>query len=251
MGEVYRARDARLDREVALKVLPEEVRQDPERLLRFTREAKLLASLNHPNVGAIYGLEEREGQPPVLVLELVSGSTLEEILRAGPLEVGEALELASQLAEGLEAAHELGIVHRDLKPANVKLDDARRVKILDFGLAKAAVAEASQPSAERQELTQASPTITTGGTRLGTVLGTVAYMSPEQARGRAVDRRTDIWAFGCLLYECLTATRAFGGATPAETIGAILHLEADWSKLPQATPARVRELLARCLEKDP
>ena len=251
MGEVYRARDARLDREVALKVLPEDVRENVDRLARFRREAKLLASLNHPNVGAIYGLEEGVGGgPPVLVLELVSGRTLDEILAHGPMEIAEALGLAVQIADGLEAAHELGIVHRDLKPSNVKLTDEGRIKILDFGLAKARVIDPSAPP-PGQLAPMTTPTITTGGTRLGVVLGTVTYMSPEQARGKPVDRRTDIWSFGCLLYECLTSWHAFGGETAPETIGAILHLEPDWSKLPPATPPRVRALLLRCLEKDP
>ena len=224
MGEVYRARDARLDREVALKVLPEDVRENVDRLARFRREAKLLASLNHPNVGAIYGLEEGVGGgPPVLVLELVSGRTLDEILAHGPMEIAEALGLAVQIADGLEAAHELGIVHRDLKPSNVKLTDEGRIKILDFGLAKARVIDPSAPP-PGQLAPMTTPTITTGGTRLGVVLGTVTYMSPEQARGKPVDRRTDIWSFGCLLYECLTSWHAFGGETAPETIGAILDL---------------------------
>jgi hypothetical protein len=250
MGEVYRARDGRLDRDVALKVLPQDVREDAERLARFTREAKLLASLNHPSVGAIYGLEEGVGGgPPVLVLELISGQTLEEILTRGPMEVGEALGVAAQIADGLEAAHDLGIVHRDLKPSNVKLTTEGRVKILDFGLAKAVVVDPAFSSGPSPTMT--TPTITTGGTQLGAVIGTLTYMSPEQARGKPVDRRTDIWSFGCLLYECLTATRAFGGENASETIGAILHLPPDWTKLPPATPPRVREMLVRCLEKDP
>ena len=249
MGEVYKARDGRLDRDVALKVLPQDVRDDPERLARFTREAKLLASLNHPSVGAIYGLEQGAGGgPPVLVLELISGQTIEELLARGPMDVGEALGVAGQIADGLEAAHDLGIVHRDLKPANIKLTTEGRIKILDFGLAKAVVGESAGSSGPSPSMT--TPTVTTGGTQLGTVLGTLTYMSPEQARGKPVDRRTDIWSFGCVLYECLTASRAFGGEGASETIGAILHLEPDWTKLPATTPPRVRELLRRCLEKD-
>jgi serine/threonine-protein kinase len=205
MGEVYRARDARLDREVAIKTLPEAFTRDAERLARFEREAKVLASLNHPNIAAIYGLEESCGIR-FLVLELVPGETLSEKLAAGPLPVDEALALCRQIAEALEAAHEQGIVHRDLKPANIKVTPAGKVKVLDFGLAKAFVAEGS-PGRDVSH----SPTVTSGGTQQGVILGTAAYMSPEQARGKAVDRRTDVWSFGCVLYEMLCGRRAFEG----------------------------------------
>ena len=239
MGEVYRAHDRKLSRDVALKVLPKAFAQDPERLGRLEREARMLASLNHPHIGAIHTLEESEGVR-FLVLELVPGETLAERLKAGPLEVPEALRVCAQIAEALEAAHERGVIHRDLKPANVKVTPEGQVKVLDFGLAKA------QGS---PDLSQA-PTVSATGTETGAILGTPAYMSPEQARGRAVDKRTDIWAFGCVLYELITGQRAFARATVSDTIAAILEREPDWQALPQTTPGSIQALLRRCLRKD-
>src|SRR5512136_1140258 len=244
MGVVYRAEDKTLDRQVAIKVLPEAFAGDPERLARFAREAKLLASLNHPNIAAIHGLEEHEGKR-FLVLELVEGPTLAERLHKGPLPVLEALEVCRQIAEGLEAAHEKGIIHRDLKPANVKITPEGKVKILDFGLAKAFYEQAAPVDPSR------SPTITEQMTAPGVILGTAAYMSPEQARGKPVDKRADIWAFGCILYECLTGRRAFQGDTITETVAAILKNEPDWTILPIETPLSVRALLRQCLQKEP
>ena len=243
MGEVYRAEDTNLSREVAIKVLPEQFTQDPKRLARFEREAKLLASLNHPNIAAIYGLEEAEGVR-FLALELVPGDTLQERVAKGPLPVEEALEVCRQIAEGVEAAHEKGVIHRDLKPANVKVTPEGKVKILDFGLAKAF--EAEPPVTDISQ----SPTLTEEMTRAGVILGTAAYMSPEQAKGEAVDKRADIFAFGCVLYELLTGQRTFDGKTITETLGAIIHKEPDWAALPAATPWRIQELLRRCLTKD-
>ena len=244
MGQVYRARDARLDRDVAIKVLPELLAEDPERVGRFRREAKLLASLSHSNVAAIHGFDEEAGRR-FLVMELVEGESLDQRLRLGPLETTAALEVARQVAEGLEAAHAKGIVHRDLKPANVRLRPDGQVKVLDFGLAKAL-----RDEPEQRPLSH-SPTIATGLTHEGMILGTAAYLSPEQARGREVDARADVWAFGALLYEMLTGRRAFGGETPADCIGAVLHAEPDWSALPADTPAAAQLLLRRCLTKDP
>ena len=244
MGKVYRAEDTTLKREVAIKVLPERFTQDAERLARFQREAQLLASLNHPNIAAIHGLEESDGIR-FLVLELVEGETLAERLARGPLPVEESLEICRQIAEGLEVAHEGGIIHRDLKPANVKVDPDGKVKVLDFGLAKALEEELSQ-----EELAN-SPTITAEMTGAGVILGTAAYMSPEQARGKPVDKRADIWAFGCVLYECLTGTQLFGGETTTDCIAKLLQKEPDWKALPEGAPWRVRDLLRRCLEKDP
>jgi Tol biopolymer transport system component len=243
MGEVYRAHDARLRRDVAIKILPQLFASDPDRLARFEREAQILAALNHPHIGAIYGLETMDGTP-ALVLELVDGDTLAERIAKGPLPLGDALRMATQIAEALEAAHERGIVHRDLKPTNIKITSEGMVKVLDFGLAKTASGDSSGPT-----LTQ-SPTLTIGGTREGLILGTAAYMSPEQARGQLVDKRTDIWAFGCVLYEMLTGHLAFKGDTGSDTIAAILGGEPDWDQLPGATPASVRMLLRQCLEKD-
>ena len=240
MGEVYRAHDRKLGREVAIKVLPKEFSQDPERLARLEREARLLASLNHPHIGAIYTLEESDGVR-FLVLELVPGETLAEHLKAGPLEVPEALRVCAQIAEALEAAHERAVIHRDLKPANVKVTPEGQVKVLDFGLAKA------QPSAAN--LSQAG-TVSAAGMETGVILGTVGYMSPDQARGKDVDKRTDVWAFGCVLYELLTGQRAFAGATVSDAIAAILEREPDWQALPQATPPQIRNLLRRCFQKD-
>ena len=243
MGEVYRAEDTNLSREIAIKVLPEQFTKDPQRLARFEREAKLLASLNHPNIAAIYGLEEADGVR-FLALELVSGDTLQERVAKGPLPVEEALEVCLQIAEGVEAAHEKGVIHRDLKPANVKVTPEGKVKILDFGLAKAF--EAETPVTDISQ----SPTLTEEMTRAGVILGTAAYMSPEQAKGEAVDKRADIFAFGCVLYELLTGKRTFDGKTITETLGAIIHKEPDWAALPSTTPWRIQELLRRCLTKD-
>jgi len=244
MGEVYRARDARLGRDVAIKVLPELFSADPERLARFQREAQVLASLNHPNIAHIHGLED-SGGTPALVLELVEGETLAERIAAGPLPQDEALGVARQIADALEAAHEKGIVHRDLKPGNVKVTPDGKVKVLDFGLAKAMTGDGSSPDMSH------SPTMTAAATRAGVVIGTAAYMSPEQARGKAVDRRTDVWAFGAVLFEMLTGRKAFRGETISDTLAAVLTREPDWSALPAATPASVRRLLKRCLDRDP
>jgi Tol biopolymer transport system component len=240
MGKVYRARDTDLGRDVAIKILPDAFTADPDRRARFEREARLLAALNHPHIGAIYGFEHREGIYG-LVLELVEGETLAQRLRAGPLPIGEALTIARQIAEALEAAHEKGIVHRDLKPANVTITPDGVVKVLDFGLAKADVDESTRDPAH-------SPT--EHDTRDGLILGTAAYMSPEQARGKVVNKRTDIWAFGCVLWEMLTGRKAFAGDTVSDTIAAILDREPVWDTLPTGTPANVRRLLRRCLEKD-
>ncbi|HXY42263.1 MAG TPA: protein kinase, partial [Vicinamibacteria bacterium] len=238
MGEVYRARDTRLGREVALKVLPPALAGDRERQARFEREARLLGSLNHATIATLHGLEEVDGRP-FLVMELVPGQTLEERLAEGPLPLPEALEVARQIAEALVAAHGSGVVHRDLKPGNIKITPDGRVKVLDFGLAKALEA------ADDGEST--SPTLT----QAGAVMGTPAYMSPEQARGRPVDRRADLWAFGCVLFAMLTGRRAFAGETGAVTLAAVLGSQPDWSALPRQAPAAVRRLLRWCLEKDP
>jgi Tol biopolymer transport system component len=243
MGEVYRARDTRLGRDVAIKVLPTAVADDPQRLSRFEREARVLAALNHPNIAAIYGFEESDGRR-ALVLEIVEGPTLAEQLAHGPLELTTALTIARQIAEALEAAHATGVIHRDLKPANIKVTAAGVVKVLDFGLAKMWAQESSQDISQ-------DPTMTATGTRDGLVLGTAAYMSPDQARGKPVDQRTDVWAFGCVLFEMLAGTRAFEGDTISDTIARILEREPDWQQLPRSTPARVRDLLRRCLQKDP
>ena len=250
MGEVYRARDSRLNRDVALKVLPLNVSGDPERLARFTREAQVLASLNHPNIGGIHGLEH-DGGRQALVLELVEGPTLGDRIAQGALPLGEALAIARQVAEALEAAHDHGIVHRDLKPANIKLKADGTVKVLDFGLAKASAVPDAASVAGTIDVT-ASPTMISPATMTsaGMILGTAAYMSPEQARGKAVDRRTDIWAFGCVLYEMLTGRRTFEGDAVTDTLAGILRGEPDWNALPASTPPVVRRLLRRCLEKD-
>jgi serine/threonine-protein kinase len=243
MGEVYRAEDTNLDRQVAIKVLPDIFSGDPERLARFEREAKLLASLNHPNIAAIYGLEETGGKR-FLVLELVEGETLAQRIHREALPVEEALEVCRQIAEGLEAAHEKGIIHRDLKPANVKISPEGKVKLLDFGLARALHDQAATADLSH------SPTITEAMTRPGVVLGTAAYMSPEQAKGKTVDKRADIWAFGCVMYECLTGKRAFRGDDVTEVMAKILEAEPDWSLLSANTPSSIRALLRRCLRKD-
>jgi serine/threonine protein kinase len=249
MGEVYRATDTTLGRDVAIKVLPQEVAQDPERLDRFEREAKLLASLNHPNIAAIYGLEEADGKP-FLALELVEGEDLKDRLARGAIPVDEALEIAEQITEALEEAHNKGIVHRDLKPANVKLTAEGKVKVLDFGLAKAWAGETGEGSSPSKALSQ-SPTLAHTGTVAGVILGTAAYMSPEQARGKPVDKRADIWAFGVLLYEILTGVKLLAGETLSDTLAAVLTREPDWTRLPSSTPTGVRRLLVRCLERDP
>jgi len=243
MGEVYRAEDTNLSREVAIKVLPEQFTKDPQRLARFEREAKLLASLNHPNIAAIYGFEEAD-DVRFLAMELVPGETLAERVAKGPVPVEEALEICRQIAEGVEAAHEKGVIHRDLKPANVKVTPEGKVKILDFGLAKAF--EGETPVTDISQ----SPTLTEEMTRAGVILGTAAYMSPEQARGKPVDKRADIFAFGSVLYELLTGKRAFVGETVTDTLAKVLEGEPDWKALPEATPWRIQELLRRCLTKD-
>ena len=231
MGEVYRAHDQQLGREVAIKILPRLFSSDPERLARFESEARVLAALNHPHIGAIYGLEHVDGSP-ALVLELVEGETLAEQIAKGPLPLEHALAIARQIADALEAAHERGIVHRDLKPANIKVTPAGVVKVVDFGLAKLGVRELGGAGPELAD----SPTMI-GGTREGVILGSAAYMSPEQARGAAVDKRTDIWAFGCVLYEMLTGGRAFGGDALSDTLAAVLKDEPDLNRVP--APARV------------
>ncbi|HYN05409.1 MAG TPA: protein kinase [Vicinamibacteria bacterium] len=248
MGEVYRATDTKLGRDVAIKVLPAEVAQDPERLARFRREAQLLASLNHPGIAAIHGLEEADGQL-FLVLELVEGEDLAERLKRGPLPLDEALAIAKQIAEALEGAHEKGIVHRDLKPANVKLTPDGKVKVLDFGLAKAWSGGGASGTSSG-DLSQ-SPTLAQTGTAAGLILGTAAYMSPEQARGKAVDKRADIWAFGVVLFEMLTGRRLFEGETLSDLLAAVLKTAPDFTALPAGVPPRVRRLLGRCLRKDP
>jgi hypothetical protein len=244
MGEVYRARDSKLRRDVAIKILPEAVADDPERLARFQREAQVLASLNHPHIAAIYGLE-KSGNVEALVLELVEGETLGERIAAGPLPIEEALAIARQIADALEAAHEKGIVHRDLKPANVKITPQGKVKVLDFGLAKALTGDPSSP-----DITH-SPTLTAAATQAGVVIGTAAYMSPEQARGKAVDKRADIWAFGAVLYEMLCGHKAFEGETVSDTLAAVLRADIDWAALPRETPSSVRRVLRRCLDREP
>ncbi|MBI3844036.1 MAG: serine/threonine protein kinase, partial [Planctomycetes bacterium] len=238
MGEVYRARDTKLGREVAIKVLPEAFAADEERLRRFQREATTLAALNHPNVAQIFGVD-REGDVCFLVLELVPGESLEERLKRGQLPVDEAIDVCRQIAEGLEAAHEAGVIHRDLKPANVRLTPDGKVKLLDFGLAKP-VLSGDGKSSDSVLATEA-----------GRLLGTPTYMAPEQARAKSIDRRVDIWAFGCVLYECLTGKRLFDGETLTDVLAAVLHQEMNVATLPGAAPARVRELLQRCLAKDP
>jgi serine/threonine protein kinase len=242
MGEVYQAKDTKLGRDVAIKVLPEEFAIDKDRVTRFQREAKLLASLNHPNIAAIYGLEECEGTH-FLVMELIEGDTLKDRIKSGPIPVEEALKLALQVAEGLEAAHENGVIHRDLKPANIKITPDGKVKILDFGLAKAYTGDQGNINLAD------SPTISAAATQQGVILGTAAYMSPEQARGKPVDRRADIWAFGVVLYEMLTGKAAFSGDDVTDTLAAVIRSEPAWKSLPADLHWRLREVLERCLEK--
>lgn len=250
MGQVYRARDAKLNRDVALKILPDAFATDPDRLARFQREAQVLASLNHPNIGHIYGFEDR-GSEHALVLELVEGPTLADRIAQGPMAPADALPIAKQIADALEAAHEQGVVHRDLKPANIKVRDDGTVKVLDFGLAKALEpptaigAEAlNSPTRLRQGYSEA------GVTEFGVILGTAAYMAPEQAKGKAVDRRADIWAFGAVFYEMLSGQRAFKGEDISDTLASVLRQDVDWSALPESTPAPVRRLIVRCLDRD-
>jgi WD40 repeat protein len=246
MGEVYRARDAKLNREVALKVLPEALAADPDRLARFRREAQVLAALNHPNIAHIHGFDDA-GAIHAIVMELVEGPTLADRIAAGPLPLAEALPIARQIADALEAAHEQGIIHRDLKPANVKVREDGTVKVLDFGLAKALTPDSASATADGAN----SPTLTARATQMGMIIGTAAYMAPEQAKGRPVDRRADVWAFGVVLLEMLTGQRAFKGEDVSETLASVLARDADLTTLPTDTPAPVRRLIARCLEKDP
>ena len=243
MGEVYRARDTKLARDVAIKVLSREFTSDRERLVRFEREARTLASLNHPHIAAIYGIEETDGVSG-LILELVEGETLADRLKSGPIGYPESLAIASQIAEALEAAHDRSVIHRDLKPANIKVTPDGVVKVLDFGLAKAVGGDASSADLPN------SPTITAVGTRAGVILGTAAYMSPEQARGKPVDRRADLWAFGAVLFEMVTGRQAFEGENISDTIASVLLKEPPWAALPPSTPVALHRLLRRCLEKD-
>jgi Tol biopolymer transport system component len=246
MGQVYRARDTKLDRDVAIKILPEAFAHDADRLARFTREAKTLASLNHPHIAAIYGLEESDGIT-ALVMELVEGDDLSQRIARGAIPIDEALPIAKQIAEALEAAHEQGIIHRDLKPANIKVRADGTVKVLDFGLAKA-----MDPPAGSSPSVSISPTITTPAmTQAGMILGTAAYMAPEQARGKAVDKRADIWAFGAVIYEMLTGQRAFEGEDIADTLGNVMKLEPNWQRVPASIPPRVVQVMQVCLQKDP
>ena len=242
MGQVYQAIDTKLKRQVALKILPEAFSADPERLARFQREAEVLASLNHPNIAAIYGLEEAD-DTRALVLELVEGPTLADRIKRGPIPLDEALPIAKQIAEALEAAHEAGVIHRDLKPANIKVREDGTVKVLDFGLAKAL-----DPTPEGDA--SQSPTLTAAATKQGVIMGTAAYMSPEQAAGRTVDKRGDVWSFGVVLFEMLTGQRLFTGETVSNVLGAVLQVEPKWDALPTATPKVLRKLLRRCLEKE-
>ena len=244
MGEVYRARDGKLGRDVAIKVLPDAFAENEERLARFKREAMVLASLNHPNIGAIYGLEEADSLW-FLVLELVPGETLAERLRRGPIPFAEALELAGQIADALAAAHDNGVIHRDLKPANIKITPEGQIKVLDFGLAKALADEPADGQLSD------SPTLSAHATKVGVILGTAAYMSPEQARGKAVDKRTDIFSFGAVLYEMLTGRQLFKGEDAADTMASVIRSDPDFRSLPAELHPRVREIIGRCLEKDP
>ena len=242
MGQVYQATDTKLNRQVALKILPEAFATDPDRLARFQREAQVLASLNHPNIAAIHGLEESD-DTRALVLELVEGPTLADRIKQGPIPIDEALPIAKQIAEALEAAHEAGVIHRDLKPANIKVKDDGTVKVLDFGLAKALD---TSPEGDPSQ----SPTLTAAATQMGVILGTAAYMSPEQAAGKTVDKRGDIWSFGVVLFEMLTGQRVFTGETVSHVLGAVLQIDPNWDALPVPTPQPLRKLLRRCLQKD-
>jgi serine/threonine protein kinase len=242
MGEVYQAKDQKLGRDVAIKVLPEEFARDTDRVARFQREAKVLASLNHPNIAAIYGLEESSGTN-FLVLELVEGETLADRIKAGPVPVEESLKLALQIAEALEAAHEKGVIHRDLKPANIKVTPDGNVKVLDFGLAKAF-------ARDKEVNLSNSPTLSEAATLQGVILGTAAYMSPEQARGETVNKKADIWAFGCVLFEMLTGRATFEGRTVSDVLASVIKSEPEWKRLPPNLHPRIRLLLERCLEKE-
>src|SRR6478752_5694103 len=245
MGEVYQATDSRLKREVALKVLPADVAGSSDRLARFQREAEILASLNHPHVAQVYGLEE-SGNTIALVMELVEGEDLSQRISRGPVPIGEALQIATQVANALEAAHDQGIIHRDLKPANIKVRRDGTVKVLDFGLAKSLAAAGNAGA----DLTN-SPTIATPAmTQVGIILGTAAYMSPEQAKGRRADKRSDVWAFGCVLYEMLSGRRTFEGEEVSETLASVLRSDPDWTALPRETPAPIRALLEGSLKRD-
>ena len=244
MGEVYRARDLKLKREVAIKILPGEFAQDSDRVSRFQREAEVLASLNHPNIAGIHDLQEANGSR-FLVLELVEGETLADRLKRGPIPLDEAVPIAKQIVDALEAAHDRGIVHRDLKPGNIKRTPEGTVKVLDFGLAKAAQSRlASQPGFSN------SPTLMSGSMG-GVILGTAPYMSPEQARGKPVDARTDIWAFGCVLYEMLTGQQTFTGETTTDVLAKVLEAQPKWDALPAEIPSSIRFLLEAALNKDP
>src|SRR3970282_2278407 len=247
MGVVYRATDSKLGRDVALKVLPEAFAQDAQRMQRFQREAQVLASLNHPNIATIHGLEEAAARR-ALVMELVEGPTLADRIAQGALPLDEALPIAKQIAEALEFAHDGGIVHRDLKPANVKVRADGAVKVLDFGLARALEGDGGPASGAHMSL---SPTLTQRMTGAEVILGTAAYMSPEQAKGKSADRRADIWAFGVVLFEMLTGQRLFEGETASETLASVMKDEVRWERLPAGVPARIRRLLERCLTRDP
>ena len=243
MGQVYQATDTKLNRQVALKILPEAFATDPDRLARFQREAQVLASLNHPNIAAIHGLEDSEGTK-ALVLELVEGPTLADRISKGPIPLDEALQIAKQIAEALEAAHEAGVIHRDLKPANIKVRDDGTVKVLDFGLAKALD---TTPEGDPSQ----SPTLTAAATQMGVIMGTAAYMSPEQASGETTDKRSDIWSFGVVLFEMLTGQRTFTGETVSHVLASVLKTDPNWALVPGNTPQPIRRLLRRCLERKP
>ena len=254
MGEVYKARDTKLDRDVALKILPDAFVNDPERLARFQREAKVLASLNHPNIAAIYGLEDEgpstgsgQATSPALVLEYVEGPTLQDRIAQGPIPIEDALPIARQIAEALEAAHEQGIIHRDLKPANVKVRSDGTVKVPDFGLAKALGGDAASATADNSP----TMTMTAAATKMGVIMGTAAYMSPEQAAGKAADRRSDNWSFGVVLWEMLTGQQLFTGESLSHVLAAVLKTDPEWNELPANTPLSVRRLLHRCLARSP
>jgi serine/threonine protein kinase len=259
MGTVYRALDKTLDRQVAIKVLPDEFTSDPERLARFEREAKVLAALDHPNIASIFSFEEAphgdssrgEQATRFLVMQLAEGETLSEIIRRGPIAQNKALELAHQIALALETAHEKGIVHRDLKPANVKITPEGNAVVLDFGLAKALSEEGEDSGITPMGSASLSPTLTAQMTKAGVLLGTAAYMSPEQARGQLIDKRADVWAFGCVLLEMLTSQQVFAGDTVTDVLAALVTREPDWEALPADTHLAVRRVLRRCLEKDP
>ena len=253
MGEVYRATDTKLKREVAIKVLPAAFTADNERLARFEREAQLLAQLQHPNIASIYGLEESSGVR-ALVMELVEGPTLAERLESGAFSLTESLTVSLQIAHALEEAHEKGIIHRDLKPQNIKASSEGKTKVLDFGLAKAmdpVTGSSVAADLARSPTMMNSPTLTAAGTQLGVILGTAAYMAPEQARGGAIDKRADIWAFGVVLHEMLTGQSLFAGPTVSDTLAGVLKTEIDWKALPAESPAAIRGLLRRCLERNP